>query len=351
MQVPKTRFEIFTELFPLEKHFRFKQIEENLFKPEKEDFNSISNLPNHIKDAMQKEAKWYAFKDSKTFESKSKDTFKALLTLEDGHKIETVLMENARGQWTVCVSSQVGCAMGCKFCATGKMGLIRSLNADEIVDQYRFWQKFAEGRISNLVMMGMGEPMTNYENVKTALITLLKYTDLGPTHITVSTVGILPALENLLNDPTWPDVRIAISLHSAIEETRAKIVPSTVKDFIPKLKDWVARYLKEHGNRHHHITFEYVMLNGVNDTEAHAKALAKLAKDLGQVKINLIPYNFTNMDLSRSTDDRIAKFQAILEADGALATLRHNMGDDIEAACGQLLVMDTKPTDFPLSHT
>ena len=153
------------------------------------------------------------------------DTHQPWLTLADGQKVETVLMENKRGDWTICVSSQLGCAMGCTFCATGKMGLTRNMTADEITDQYRFWQHFiatprsgayqedfkGDQRISNVVFMGMGEPLANYENVKKSIHTWLKNTDLGPTHITVSTVGILPVLEEILTDPDWPDARLAIS--------------------------------------------------------------------------------------------------------------------------------------------
>lgn len=337
----KTRKQIFKDLFPNEKPFRFKQIEENLFKTGKNDFTDISNLPKEIKEAMQKNAKWLAYKDVKTFTNKTGDTQKTLLTLNDDNKIETVLMKNSKQDLTICVSSQVGCQMGCKFCATGMMGFTRNLNEDEIVDQYRFWQSFLNEnfrneRISNIVVMGMGEPMMNYENVKNALNILLKNTDLGPNHITVSTVGILTQMEKLLEDPLWPMVRIAISLHSAIEETRKQIVPSTSEDFMKKLKDWIVRYLKKYGNRNHYITFEYVMLNNINDTENHAKILAKLAKDLGQIKINLIPYNFTDMGITCSIKDRIEKFKKTLEDLGVTATIRKSMGEDINAACGQL---------------
>lgn len=272
------------------------------------------------------------------------DTHKALLRVEGDKQIETVLMKNPRGAWTICVSSQVGCAMRCGFCATGKMGLTRSLTADEIVDQYRFWKHFkiAE-RISNIVYMGMGEPLANYEAVKESLNTLLARTDLGKTRITVSTVGVLPRLEQILTDRGWPHVRLAVSLHSAIEQTRKLIVPTSYDDFLPKLENWAKRYLAQFGNRRHHLTFEYVMLKCVNDTPAHARALALFVNRIGHVRVNLIPYNLTGVAFERSPDAAIDAFLAELDDRGVVATRRRTMGSDIAAACGQLIVLTPLP--------
>ncbi|MFA6024316.1 MAG: 23S rRNA (adenine(2503)-C(2))-methyltransferase RlmN [Candidatus Gracilibacteria bacterium] len=352
----KTRYEAFHELFPNEKAFRWKQIEENLFKPEKKGWMDITNLSKPMREVLAEQVPWLAYKGSQIMRSAKGDTHKALLELEDGQKVETVLMENKRGDWTICVSSQVGCAMACTFCATGKMGLLRSLTSDEITDQYRFWQHFiaaelqGEQRISNVVFMGMGEPLANYENVKKTIHTWLKNTDLGPTHIVVSTVGVLPILEKILIDPDWPDARLAISLHSADPITRKEIVPSSFEEFIPKLKDWIQRYQQIHGNRRHHLSFEYVMLRAVNDTDHHAEVLADLVRELSQtrrhahepLKVNMIPYNFTDIGLERSTRAQIDRFKAILESRGVPVTLRKTMGDDIAAACGQLIVLGGK---------
>lgn len=362
---PKNRFEYFQALFPNEKSFRWKQVEENLFKFGKMGWQHLTNLSKPMRETLNKEVPWISFRDFQVLQSARGDTYKALLTLEDGQKMETVLMENKRGDWTICVSSQVGCAMGCVFCATGKMGFTRNLTVDEIVDQYRFWQQFihhaeseATGeskktpqRISNLVFMGMGEPLANYKNTKAAVQTWLKYTDLGPTHITVSTVGILPVLEKILTDSDWPHVRIALSLHSADPVTRKEIVPSSFEEFIPKLKDWTRRYQKVYGNRRHHLTFEYVMLKNVNDSDHHAMVLAELVKDLipthksfaeEPIKVNLIPYNFTDIGLTRSTRAQIDRFKHILEAAHVPVTVRRTMGDDIAAACGQLITLGEK---------
>lgn len=343
-----TRSSLFSTLFPTEPAFRWRQIEEGLLKAGTNSWEDLTGLPKAMRERLAQEVPWISHSPMQVLSSKRGDTYKVLLKLEDGNLVETVLMENRRDQWTICVSSQVGCAMNCQFCATGKMGLTRSLNADEIIDQYRFWQNFLNGhpelpqRISNVVFMGMGEPLANYENVKATLHTWLKYTDIGPTHITVSTVGVLPVLEKILTDPEWPDVRLALSLHSAIAKTRKQIVPTSFEGFLPKLKDWIIRYQKTRGNRRHHLTFEYVMLRDVNDTDEHARALAKLVRDLGEIKVNLIPYNFTDMGVQCSLSEQIDRFKLILESGGAPVTLRKTMGDDIAAACGQLITLGGK---------
>ena len=357
-----TRQAHFEALFPNEKPFRWKQIEQALFSVPKEDarlrrgWQDLTTLPKAMRETLMREVPWVSYREVKTLASANGDTYKAVL--EPRHAaslVETVLMANRRGQWTICVSSQVGCAMKCTFCATGKMGLTRNLTSDEIADQYRFWreklvnseQKLvnsmgATQRISNVVFMGMGEPLANYENVKQALLTWLKYTDLGPTHLTVSTVGVLPMLEKLLIDPDWPPVRLALSLHSADPTTRKEIVPTSYDQFLPKIEDWTRRYLEKFGNRRHHLTFEYVMLRDVNDTDRHAEMLSKMAARLGKVKVNLIPYNFTDLGYTRSRDAQIARFKAVLEARDVPVTVRKTMGDDIAAACGQLITLGKK---------
>lgn len=321
--------------------FRWKQIETALFDTSITGWNDISTLPKSMRERLQ-DVPWMSLEEKETFASQNGDTYKAAITVEGG-EIETVLMKNRRGYWTICVSSQVGCAMACSFCATGKMGLTRNLHADEIIDQYRFWQQFLavrpelQQRISNIVYMGMGEPMANYLHVRESVNTILRQTEIGLTRITVSTVGVLPRLEMLLNDDEWPHVRLAISLHSADPKTRKEIVPTSYDDFLPKLADWSKRYLEKFGNRRHHLTFEYVMLSGVNDTSHHAKMLAQFALDIGDIRVNLIPYNFTGCAFTCSTKDDLAKFKQLLEEHGVTVTQRKTMGDDIAAACGQLV--------------
>lgn len=336
------RKEQFSQLFPDTPAYRWKQIEQAFFVPTITSWDGVTSLSKEMRAGLVA-VPFMSVKGNQIMVSAKKDTHKALLELADGQVVESVLMENARGDWTICVSSQVGCAMRCGFCATGKMGLKRSLTTDEIVDQYRFWLQYPkDGRISNIVFMGMGEPLANYENVKATLNTWLANTDIGKTRITVSTVGVLPRLEQILTDKNWPHVRLAISLHSAIATTRKQIVPTSYDDFLPKLQDWARRYLKLLGNRRHHLTFEYVMLKDVNDTDDHARALAEFVHSIGNVRCNLIPYNLTDCEFTRSEDSQIAKFISILERADIIATRRKTMGDDIAAACGQLIVLSGK---------
>jgi len=355
----QTRFQKFQELFPNEKPFRWKQIEEALFQVENKGWKDVTVLSKPMREVLEKEVKWNSLREIKTFISQKKDTHKAIIELEDGLRVETVLMANKRGQWTICVSSQVGCAMQCNFCSTGKMGLSRNMNVDEIVDQYLFWQQYIKNnkvpppdkegarkrsdgsRISNIVFMRMGEPLANFENVKETINTWLKYTDVGPTHITVSTVGVLPLLDQILKDKDWPHTRLAISLHSADPVTRKEIVPTSHKEFLPKIKEWTKKYLEQFGNRRHHLTFEYVMLRDTNDTDHHAKALAKLCNQVGNIKVNLIPYNFTDLGFTRTEENQLQKFKRILEDKGIPITIRKTMGDDIAAACGQLITLNS----------
>ena len=332
-------------LFPGAPAYRLRQITEALFDSSIHGYDSITALPKTMREMLHAGVPWLAIAEVAVYESKNHDTFKAILQGMDGKQFESVLMANKRGQWTICVSSQIGCAMRCTFCATGTMGLSRSLLADEIVDQYRYWQQFLSAhpqlpaRISNVVFMGMGEPMANYENVKRAIHTWLEYTDIGSTHITVSSVGILSQLEKVLTDPDWPPVRIAISLHSANQARREQIVPTTIPDFLQKLEDWARRYQTILGNRRHHITYEYTLLHGVNDTPQLAEELAKYIRTTGVSKINVIPYNpVVGKTFARSQRENVDLFKAVLRAHDIDVTERRTMGDDIAAACGQLVV-------------
>ncbi len=351
-----TREEQIKTLFPGEPAYRLKQIEQALFDTKNSTWSDVSTLPKTMLEVLKKEASWMSVTEFKVYESKLHDTYKAILQGADKKLFETVLMENKRGDYTICVSSQIGCAMRCTFCATGTMGLKRSLTADEIIDQYRFWNYFLgkkqrttsnerstinnqPPRISNVVFMGMGEPLANYDNVKKAIHTWLKYTDLGPTHITVSSVGILTQLEKILTDADWPHVRIAISLHSANQKKREEIVPTTVPDFLKSLTDWSHRYHKILGNQRHYITYEYTVLSGVNDTPELAEELAAYIKKTASSKINIIPYNpVKGKPFTTSDRTRIEAFKSILKKAGIDVTERRTMGDDIAAACGQLVV-------------
>ncbi|MDO8425274.1 MAG: 23S rRNA (adenine(2503)-C(2))-methyltransferase RlmN [bacterium] len=344
-----SRADYIRALAPQLASYRLKQIEAALYDSHIRAWADVTTLPLDVRGALGA-VPWMSVAEAALLRSRAGDTFKAALSTADGLLFESVLMANRRGQWTICVSSQVGCAMGCTFCATGAMGLTRSLTADEIADQYRFWMYWLAdqpamegGRISNVVFMGMGEPLANYANVKEAIATWLRETDIGATRITISTVGVLPQLERLLTDPTWPHVRIAISLHSVNEEQRRAIVPTTAPRFLERLADWARRYERTLGNRRHHVTYEYTLLEGVNDTPEHARELATYIGKTGSSKINVIPWNpVAGKPFVRAQQERIDAFKRILLNAGCTVTQRKTMGDDIAAACGQLATTEAK---------
>ncbi len=340
----ENRSEILNQLLASQPAFRLRQVEAALFRPDWRSWEDVSVLSREWRTTLSQSAPWLALSQVALLESVRHDTFKAILETTDGKRIETVLMQNARGFWSICVSSQVGCAMACTFCATGKMGFTRNLSVDEIVDQYRFWMYFLgsrhdlEQRISNVVYMGMGEPLANYENVKSSLLAFLAHTDMGPTRLTVSTVGLIPMLRKILTDETWPPVRLAISLHSADAKTRTDIMPSSYPKFLDDLAEWTTQYFEKFESRRRHLTFEYVMLAGVNDTALHADKLIAFARKVGKVKINLIPYNDTKSKYATSESVALLGFEKRLLDARVDVTRRRTMGADIAAACGQLIV-------------
>jgi len=345
--VIESRTRYFEEILPKSPSYRLRQFEAAFFTPGFRSVEDISTLSKADREAL-KDCPWISLKGVKVLSAKKGDTYKAIMTLHDNKEIESVLMQNARGHWSLCVSSQIGCAMACTFCATGTMGFTRNLTVDEIVDQYRFWMMFLEDRpelperITNIVFMGMGEPLANYKNVKESIQTILKHTEIGPTRITVSTVGLIPMLTQILSDETWPPVRLAVSLHSADPKTRTDIMPSSYPQFLDKLYEWTEKYFAKFASRRRHLTFEYVMLSKVNDTSDHAKALIRFARRVGKVRINLIPYNFTGEVYRDSLPKDFALFESELREAGVLVTRRKTMGDDIAAACGQLVVENSK---------
>ena len=344
----ETRKKIFSELFPGAPAFRWRQFEQGLFDGRQDSFGTMTALSRDMRETLLPAMPFLSVKEVAVLRSYNGDTEKAVLELLDGARIETVLMRNARGYRTICVSSQVGCAMACTFCATGKMGFGRNLTDDEIIDQYRFWAyrlaalNEEKERVSNIVFMGMGEPLANYENVRSSIKTILAHTEIGPTKITVSTVGLVPMLEQLLNDTTWPPVRLAISLHSANVKLRMEMMPTSYPEFLQKLSAWTKNYFKKFPEARRHLTLEYILLEGVNDSEESALELARFANGIGKVKVNLIPYNTTASAYRKSDEDHVSRFQEILQERGVDVTRRRAMGDDIAAACGQLIVEESR---------
>lgn len=329
-----------------EPKFRQKQVYQAWFDLKINGYEEITTLSLALREKL-KTLPWLTVKLKTLQTSKTEHTNKALLELADSEVIETVLMgrDNKKEdrptelRYTICVSTQVGCPMNCAFCATGKMGFKRNLTAQEIVDQYRYWQRWLgeKGKIDNIVLMGQGEPLLNYDNVKTALNILLDNTDIGPRKITLSTAGVPSAMEKMLEDKEFPTVRFALSLHSATENTRTKLMPSHQKGFLKFLIEWSKKYHELIPSRAHFIGLEYTFLKDINDSESDLKALITLASQLGRVRINLIPYNSTCNDIFvGSPQSVIEHWHERLMAAGFTSTIRHSHGADIAAACGQL---------------
>jgi 23S rRNA (adenine2503-C2)-methyltransferase len=267
-------------------------------------------------------------------------TAKFLLELADGHLIESVFIPDTPSQ-TFCLSTQVGCAMKCAFCLTGRMGIIRNLTAGEIVGQVRVLLRELDmlGQRFNIVLMGMGEPLHNYDATMKALRILADRQGLAVTsrRITLSTVGVLPALERLASEPFMPNV--AISLHSSTEDQRDRLVPINRKYGLQDLLDACRRFPLKRRNR---ITFEYVLLDQVNDTPEDARRLVKLLHGI-KAKVNLLPLNAApGIPFERPSDDRVNRFAAILADHQVTVSVRRSRGRDIRAACGQLITESTR---------
>ena len=268
----------------------------------------------------------------------SDGTQKFLLTLTDGRTIESVFIPDTPAM-TFCVSIQVGCAMRCGFCLTGQMGLVRNLTAGEIAGQVRVIARELElrDRRFNIVLMGMGEPLHNYDATMKALRILAAPEGLAvtPKRITLSTVGILPALERLAREPLLPN--LAVSLHATTDRVRHELIPTSRNQRLADLVAACRRFPLKHRDR---ITFEYVLLDSVNDTKADATRLVKLLCGL-RAKVNLIPLNEApGIPFSRPPDWRVNRFAHSLVLGGLTVSVRKSRGRDIRAACGQLIVED-----------
>jgi 23S rRNA (adenine2503-C2)-methyltransferase len=277
-------------------------------------------------------------------ERSSDGTTKLLLRLADGKQIESVFIPDTPAQ-TFCISTQVGCAMKCAFCLTGKMGIDRNLTASEIAGQVRVLARelqMLDVRF-NIVLMGMGEPLHNYEATMKALRILNDEHGLAVSarRITLSTVGVLPALERLATEPVMPN--LAISLHSTTEEQRDLLVPINRKYGLKELLDACRRFPVKRRER---ITFEYVMLNEVNDTPEDARRLVRLLHGI-RGKVNLLPLNeAAGIPFDRPSDERVNRFARILSDHGVTVSVRKSRGRDIRAACGQLIT-ETRSTQAP----
>lgn len=258
-------------------------------------------------------------------------TEKFLFRLEDGELIESVLIPD-EDRLTLCISSQVGCAMGCRFCLTGQLGLKRNLRAYEIVDQViAAGREIRPRRITNIVLMGMGEPLANFDEVVEALRRIVDFVGISKRRITLSTAGVVPKM--LLLPEQAPDVNLAVSLNATTDKVRNNLMPINRRYPLSDLLEACRRYPLRPRRR---ITFEYVLISGVNDTDEDARRLVRLLRGM-RCKVNLIPLNASiDGDLGRPRDERVLRFQEILVRQGLTALIRESRGQDILAACGQL---------------
>ncbi|RLE06199.1 MAG: 23S rRNA (adenine(2503)-C(2))-methyltransferase RlmN [Bacteroidetes bacterium] len=315
--------------------FRAKQIWQGIYQNLWTDLADFSNLPLSLRDQISSQFNLGGLTLEKELSSVNGQTHKYLYRLEDGSAIETVLMAY-HDRNTACISSQVGCAMGCKFCATGNMGFIRNLTSGEIVEQVIKTAEIlssSDNKLTNVVFMGMGEPFQNFQAVREA-IAILNDPDgfgMGKRRFTISTVGIVPGIKKLTEERS--QVNLAISLHAADDQLRSKIVPVNNKYSIPALMAACDAYLEKNGRR---ITIEWALIDGVNDTDAQARKLVNLIK--GKLfHVNLIQLNPVDHYPGKpALDQKARRFQKTIEAAGIPCTIRLRRGIDIQAGCGQL---------------
>jgi len=315
--------------------YRAGQIETWLYQRHAADVAEMSNLPKSLRLRLAEETGLNPLRPVVALDSSDGYTHKTLFALPDGREIEAVLMRYDQRQ-TLCISTQAGCAMACPFCATGQMGFMRNLNAGEIVAQVLYYarQLDREGkRVTNIVFMGMGEPLANYAETWRAVRRLNDPAgfNLGARHMTISTVGLAPAIRRMSKEPE--QVGLAVSLHAPADELRNTIVPINrrypLDMLMPAIRDYIA-------TTHRRVTFEYALMDQLNDSETQAGQLAELLAGL-LCHVNLIPLNPTpNSPWSGSPDERVYAFRDRLEAAGIPTTVRLRRGIDIAAGCGQL---------------
>ncbi len=315
-----------------EPRFRADQLFLWMYKHQAASFDEMSDISRAFRQRLNEMAELHAAEIEAVQASKSGDTQKLLFRLHDGARVEAVLMfEDDRR--TLCISTQVGCPIDCKFCATGLMGLKRNLTPGEIVDQVILAQRHAGQPITNLVVMGMGEPLLNYDNLMQALDILVhdKGPNLARRHIVVSTSGVLPAMQRFLQEGR--KFRLAISLNATTDEVRTRIIPINKKWPIAALLQFAREYTRRSRER---LTFEYVLLHGINDTLDDARRLRRMLTGI-RCKVNLIPYNPTVRGFEPPPQEAVQRFYQELLPLRAPVTIRWSKGVDIDAGCGQLV--------------
>src|SRR5688572_7534056 len=319
--------------------YRADQVARWLYQKRATSFETMTDLPAALRQQLAEAFSFVRLENLRVLGSKD-TTRKFLFRLPDGALIETVLIPaspalygEASDRRTICMSTQVGCAYGCKFCASGLDGFARNLSAAEIVGQFLEVEQIGEEKINNIVFMGMGEPLANFDNLMRAIdiINSPWGIGLGARHITVSTSGLAPQIKQLADQPR--QIRLAISLHGATDEVRQQIMPVNKKYPLAVLLDACEYFTSKKKQR---LTFEYILIKDVNDSPANAADLARVARRVG-AKVNCIPYNtVAGLEWDRPSEAQQDAFMAVLENARIPATIRREKGHDIAAACGQL---------------
>ncbi len=314
-----------------EKKYRAEQTFKWLYKENIIDFNDMTNLSLDLRNKLNELFYIPIFNIIKKQESKD-GTKKYLFDVGDGNAIETVLMKYKYG-YSICVSSQIGCKMGCKFCASTGIAFVRNLTAGEIVEQLQAVEREENIRISNIVFMGIGEPLDNYDNVIKAIRIINNDNGIaiGARHISISTSGIVPKIYKLADEKI--QCTLSISLHSPVDEKRSELMPINKVYNIEELIKACKYYIEKTNRR---VSFEYALAKERNDNLDDAKKLVRLLKGMN-CHVNLIPINeINNSDFRKSTNENIIRFRDYLNSKGIVATIRRELGSDIDAACGQL---------------
>jgi len=316
-----------------EPRYRGRQLARWLYQHRAGTFDEMTDLPHAFRDRLAGAATLTRLRILRRADSSNDLTTKVLLGLADGATIETVLMRYDDGRRTVCVSTQVGCGMGCTFCATGMAGLTRNLSAGEIVDQALAMAQETGERATHVVFMGMGEPLANYAATLRA-VRLLNASfgpRIGMRHMTISTVGLVPQIRRLAQERL--QLTLAISLHAPTDDLRSQLVPVNQRWPIAELLEAAREYADLTGRR---VTFEYVLMAGINDRDEHAHALSRLLAGWG-AHVNVIPWNpVYGLQYQRPPVEAVRRFVGLLRGRGVPATVRIDRGVDIDAACGQL---------------
>ena len=331
--------------------FRLEQIKKAVYQDSVSNWAEITTIPLDLREKLEKEIKILAFKSEKVSVSGDGNSAEILLELEDGNFIESVLISPKPGFWSVCVSCQAGCPIGCRFCATGKMGFKRNLTAEEITDQVLFWRQYlklrttnqklrTENNVSNIVFMGMGEPFLNWDQVSESIkiLTDKKLFGFGSRSLSVSTAGIVEGIEKLAQE--FPQVNLAVSLHFADDEKRSQYMPINKKDNLESLKKALQKYFQTAKRK---VFLEYIMLDGINDNREDAKKLSDYIRSIGNsnlLHVNLIRYNATpetkQENMQPSFKNKTHLFKKELEKYHIKVTIRKSLGEEVQGACGQL---------------